>query len=185
MTEFEKMIAGQMYDAQDGDLVDRRYRARELLDQINANSQVVLDEEARQRACRLLFGSVGDGLILQPPFYCDYGTNISMGNNVFINFNCVFLDVARISVGDAVLIAPNVQIYTAAHPLDWRERRAGKEYGRPVAIGSDVWIGGGTVICPGVSIGDKSVIGAGAVVTKDVPAGVVAAGNPARVIRNL
>jgi maltose O-acetyltransferase len=125
----------------------------------------------------------GTGLWIQPPFYCDYGTNIKVGDKVFFNFNCVVLDVAQVTVGSRTLFGPNVQIYTATHPLDHAERATGLEYAKPITIGSDVWVGGNVVICPGVNIGDRSVIGAGSVVTNDIPADVIAAGNPCRVIR--
>ncbi len=132
-----------------------------------------------------LFGALGEGTFLEPPFYCDYGSNISLGAGVFFNFNCVILDVCRVEIGDNVLFGPAVQIYTATHPIDWRERRTGLELGAPIRIGSDIWVGGGAIFNPGVSIGDGSVIGSGSVVTRDIPAGVFAAGNPCRVIRAL
>ncbi len=122
---------------------------------------------------------------LQPPFYCDYGYNIKVGDKVFFNFNCVVLDVAEVIIGSRTLFGPNVQIYTATHPMNYKERASGLEFAKPIAIGEDVWIGGSAVICPGVSIGDRSVIGAGSVVTKDIPVDVFAAGNPSKVIRNL
>jgi maltose O-acetyltransferase len=122
---------------------------------------------------------------IQPPFYCDYGSNIVLGEKVFFNFNCVVLDVMKVKIGSRSMFGPNVQIYTATHPLDHRERAGGLEFAKPVSIGEDVWIGGSAVICPGVQIGDRSVIGAGSVVTKDIPADVFAAGNPCKVIRVL
>lgn len=124
-------------------------------------------------------------MAIEPPFFCDYGTNIRVGDRVFFNFNSVVLDVAEVVVGSDTMFGPAVQIYTATHPMDYRERRAGLEAGKPVTIGSDVWVGGGAIILPGVTIGERSVIGAGSVVTKDVPPGVFAAGNPCRVIRTL
>jgi len=184
MHEYEKMIAGQLYDARDPVLVTMRNKAREFLSEINRSAQDIRDGK-RLDLCKALFRSVGTGLWLQPPFYCDYGSNIILGNNVFVNFNCVFLDVALITIGNGVQMGPQVQLYTAAHPLAWDKRRAGQEYGKPITIGDDVWIGGSAVICPGVTVGEKSVIGAGAVVTKDVPAGVVVAGNPAKMIKQL
>ena len=131
---------------------------------------------------RALFGSVGDEVWLQPPFYCDYGTNITLGTRVFFNFNCVVLDVCRVTIGSYTMFGPAVQIYTATHPLEAGLRRS-QEYGRPIVIGDDVWVGGGAIICPGVSIGSRTVIGAGSVVTRDLPDDVIAAGNPCRVIR--
>lgn len=122
---------------------------------------------------------------MEPPFFCDYGYNISVGNNVFINFNCTILDVTPVVIGDHVLIGPSVSLYAATHPTNWTLRSSGLENGAPITIGNHVWIGAGTVICPGVNIGDRSLIGAGSVVTKNIPADVVAAGNPCRVIRKL
>ena len=121
---------------------------------------------------------------MQPPFYCDYGSNIYLGKRAFFNFNCVVLDVCEVTIGDFTLFGPAVQIYTPMHPMNAEQRRT-KEFGKPVAIGSDVWVGGGAIICPGVTIGDRAVIGAGSVVTRDIPADVFAAGNPCRVIREI
>ncbi|TWT50995.1 Maltose O-acetyltransferase [Rubripirellula amarantea] len=134
--------------------------------------------------CRKLFGSGGDTVWLEPPFRCDYGTNIYLDEKVYFNFDCVILDVCEVRIGNHVFIAPGVHIYTATHPLEAELRRT-QEFGKPVTVGNDVWIGGKAVICPGVTIGDCSVIGAGSVVTKDVPPEVVVAGNPAKVIRRL
>ena len=131
-----------------------------------------------------LFGKGGESVWMEPPFFCDYGSNILLGERVFFNFNCVVLDVCQVKIGDFTLFGPAVQIYTAAHPMNADLRRK-KEFAKPIEIGSDVWIGGGAIICPGVKIGSKSVIGAGSVVTRDVPSGVVAAGNPCRVIREI
>ena len=131
-----------------------------------------------------LFGAGGDDAWLQPPFFCDYGFNILLGRRVFFNFNCVVLDECPIRIGDFTLFGPNVQIYAALHQLDAATRRT-LEYGKPVTIGSDVWVAGGAIICPGVTIGSKTVIGAGSVVTRDIPDGVLAVGNPCRVIREL
>jgi maltose O-acetyltransferase len=132
-----------------------------------------------------LLPNAGIDLWIQPPFYCDYGTNIILGDKVFFNFNCVVLDVTYVRIGSRSLFGPNVQIYTATHPLDFKTRASGLEYAKPITIGEDVWIGGSAVICPGVTIGDRTVIGAGSVVTKDIPSDVFAAGNPCRVIRSL
>ena len=128
---------------------------------------------------------VGKEVWIEPPFYCDYGSNITLGDNVFFNFNCVVLDVTPVVIGSRVLFGPAVQIYAATHPLSAAERRSGLEAGKPVEIGDDVWVGGGAIICPGVQIGPESVIGAGSVVTRNIPARVLAAGNPCRVIREL
>lgn len=181
-TEREKMLAGELYDALDADLVFQRNRARDLCQDLNASRET--DTDSRRRILKELFGSGGDSVWMQPPFFCDYGTNIFLGERVFFNFNCVVLDVCKITIGDFTLFGPAVQIYTPVHPMDPELRRV-QEFGKPIDIGSDVWVGGGAIICPGVTIGSKSVIGAGSVVTRDVPPGVFAAGNPCRVIRTL
>jgi maltose O-acetyltransferase len=182
-SEKEKMIAGEMYDPLDPELSSDRVRTRLLLKSLNESRE---DEpEERARIIRDLIPDAGENLWLQPPFYCDYGYNMKVGERVFFNFNCVVLDVAPVTIGSRTMFAPNVQIYTATHPIDPVERSSGKEYAKPITIGSDVWVGGSTVICPGVTIGDRSVIGAGSVVTKDIPAYVIAAGNPCRVIRRI
>ena len=183
MREYEKMIAGEMYNAMDSELVEMRLRARKLLTQINQSVEDIRTGP-RLELVKDLLGAVGKNIWLQPPFFCDYGKNITFGDSVFLNFNCVILDVAKVTIGSFVFMAPNVQIYTAGHPLDWQERRK-VEFGKPITIGDDVWVGGNAVICPGVTIGSKSVIGAGAVVTKDVPGGVVMAGNPARILKSI
>lgn len=184
MREFDKMIAGEMYNALDPELVEMRGRARKLLTLINQSVEDIRTGSERISLQTELFGKVGKNLWLQPPFYCDFGKNITLGDNVYMNFNCVILDVAKVTIGSFVFMGPNVQIYTAGHPLDYLERRK-VEYGKPIVIGDDVWIGGGAILCPGITIGSKSVIGAGAVVTKDVPDNVVAAGNPAKILRHL
>jgi len=181
-SEREKMIAGELYDPLDPELVGARNRARDLCQTLNATREA--DEEERRGILIDLFGAGGDGVWMQPPFFCDYGSNITLGKRVFFNFNCVVLDVCPVTIGDFTLFGPAVQIYTPMHPLDAMERR-GKEFGKPVTIGSDVWVGGAAVICPGVTIGSRSIVGAGAVVTRDIPEGVFAAGNPCRVIRSL
>ena len=179
-TEREKMLAGEVYDPLDAELVLARTRARDLCQDLNGTREAQQDE--RRRIVRELFGAGGDDVWLQPPFFCDYGSNILLGKKCFFNFNCVVLDVCPVRIGDHTLFGPAVQIYTAMHPLDAELRRT-QEYGQRVEIGSDVWVGGGAIICPGVTIGSRSVIGAGSVVTRDIPAGVFAAGNPCRVIR--
>lgn len=181
-TEKQKMLAGELYDPLDEQLSLERQRCRDLCQQLNATRE---DEKAeRQRLLAELFGQETDAWI-QPPFFCDYGTNITLGSRVFFNFNCVVLDVGQVTIGSHVLFGPAVQIYTATHPLSAEKRREGLESARPITIGSDVWVGGGSIICPGVTIGDRSVIGAGSVVTRDIPADTVAAGNPCRVLRSL
>jgi maltose O-acetyltransferase len=183
MTEQDKMLRGELYDATDPQLVRARRRARHLTKALNESRD---DEQAhREQIIAELFGSIGHGIWIEPPFYCDYGRNIRLGSAVFFNFNCVILDPARVDIGDNVLIGPAVQIYTATHTLDPETRRAGLELARPVRIGSDVWIGGGVIINPGVTIGSRTVIGSGSVVTREIPADVFAAGNPCRVIRKL
>jgi maltose O-acetyltransferase len=182
-TEKEKMLAGELYDPLDPQLSDERVKARLLLKELNDSRED--QPEERARILKELIPDAGAGLWLQPPFYCDYGTNIKVGDRVFFNFNCVVLDVMQVTIGSRTMFGPNVQIYTATHPLNHIERASGVEYAKPITIGEDVWVGGSVVVCPGVSIGDRSVIGAGSVVTKDIPPDVFAAGNPCRVIRQL
>lgn len=181
-TELEKMLAGELYDPLDPELVRARERARDLCHDLNATRE--RDEATRRALLTQLLGRGGETAWVQPPFFCDYGSNILLGERVFFNFNCVVLDVCRVEIGDYTLFGPAVQIYTATHPMDAMLRRQ-QEFGKPVTIGADVWVGGGAIICPGVRIGSRAVIGAGSVVTRDVPAGVFAAGNPCRVIREI
>lgn len=181
-SERDKMLAGELYDPMDAELVRARDRARDLCQDLNATREA--DREGRRRILTELFGAGGDSVWMQPPFFCDYGVNILLGERVFFNFNCVVLDVCRVTIGDYTLFGPAVQIYTATHPMNAVLRRK-QEFGRPIDIGSDVWVGGGAIVCPGVRIGSRSVIGAGSVVTRDVPAGVFAAGNPCRVVREI
>lgn len=182
-TEKEKMLAGELYDALDPQLSAERLRARQLVRAFNDTPE----DQPENRASLLmaLIPSAGAAASIEPPFHCDYGSNITFAGKVFFNFNCVVLDVAAVRIGHNVLFGPSVQIYTATHPLDASERRAGLEAGKPIEIGDDVWIGGGAIVCPGVRIGSRSVIGAGSVVTKDIPEGVFAAGNPCKVLRQL
>ncbi len=180
-TEKEKMIAGELYDPLDSQLVEDRLKTRLLIKELNDSSED--DPDRRFRVLQHLIPNAAPGLWLQPPFYCDYGYNITTGEKVFFNFNCVVLDVAPVVIGSRTMFGPNVQIYTATHPMDHRERASGREFAKPIRIGEDVWVGGSAIICPGVTIGDRSVIGAGSVVTKDIPPDVFAAGNPCRVIR--
>jgi maltose O-acetyltransferase len=181
-SEKEKMLAGELYDPYEGELVRARQRARDLCQDLNASRE--RDQEFRRRIWMELFGQGGDSVAIQPPFFCDYGSNILLGQRVYFNFNCVVLDVCPVKIGDFTLFGPAVQIYTAAHPIN-AERRRQQEFGKPIEIGSDVWVGGGAIICPGVKIGSKTVIGAGSVVTRDIPDGVLAVGNPCRVIREI
>jgi maltose O-acetyltransferase len=181
-SEREKMVAGELYDPLDPELVSARVRARDLCQALNATREA--DEAGRRHILVDLFGAGGDRVWMQPPFFCDYGWNITLGARVFFNFNCVVLDVCAVRIGDFTLFGPSVQIYTPMHPFD-AELRRHQEFGKPVHIGSDVWVGGASIICPGVTIGSRAVIGAGSVVTRDIPEGVFAAGNPCRVIRQL
>lgn len=181
MSEREKMLAGLPYDPQDPQLVAGRDRARRHCQQLNAAPADRLAVVMRPLVSAI-FGADTDAYVT-PPFFCDYGTNIRLGRKVYFNFNCVILDVAPVTIGHNVLFGPAAQVYTAMHPLDAAQRRAGVESGQPVAIGDDVWIGGGAIVCPGVTVGARAVIGAGSVVTRDIPADVFAAGNPCRVVR--
>lgn len=181
-SERSKMLAGELYDPLDPELVAGRERARNLCQALNATRES--EQDARRRILRDLFAAGGDTVWMQPPFFCDYGSNIFLGERVFFNFNCVILDVCPIRIGDYTLFGPAVQIYTPMHPFNAELRRK-EEFGKPVEIGSDVWVGGGAIILPGVHIGSRAVIGAGSVVTRDVPNGVFAAGNPCRVIREI
>ena len=176
------MLAGELYDPLDPELVAARVRARDLCQELNATRE--REDETRRRILVELFGAGGEEVWMQPPFFCDYGSNIYLGKRVFFNFNCVVLDVCAVRIGDFTLFGPAVQIYTATHPLEPELRRR-QEFAKPVTIGADVWVGGAAVICPCVTIGSRSVIGAGSVVTRDIPEGVFAAGNPCRVIRQL
>lgn len=181
-TEKEKMLVGELYDPLDPELSRERQHCRELLKRFNDTREDQTTE--RVELLKELFGAE-TGVWIQPPFFCDYGTNIKLGSRVFFNFNCVVLDVMQVTIGDNVLFGPAVQIYAATHPMEAEVRRQWLEFAKPITIGSDVWVGGAAIICPGVTIGDRSVIGAGSVVTRDVPADVFAAGNPCRVIKHL
>lgn len=178
-----KMLAGELYRSSAAELrVDRR-RARVMLTRYNAISDG--EPELLLSLLRDFMGAVGEGTVIMPTFTCDYGYNISLGRNVFINYHCIFLDCAPIEVGDDVQIGPAVQLYTAQHPLDADLRRSGLESARPIRIGNDVWIGGGAVVLPGVTIGERSIVGAGSVVVHSVPPDSVVVGNPARIVRTL
>jgi len=181
-TERQKMLSGELYDPLDPELVAGRDRARDLCQTLNATRES--EQQVRRQILGELFGKGGDSVWMQPPFYCDYGSNIELGTRVFFNFNCIVLDVCLVKIGDYTLFGPAVQILTPMHPLDAALRRV-QEFGKPVEIGSDVWVGGGALILPGVRIGSRAVIGAGSVVTRDIPDGVFAAGNPCRVIREI
>jgi maltose O-acetyltransferase len=176
------MLAGELYDPLDSELVAARNRARDLCQKLNVTREV--EHEERRAILRELFGVGGESVWMQPPFYCDYGSNIELGERVFFNFNCVVLDVCRVRIGSFTLFGPAVQIYTAMHPMNAELRRR-QEFAKPIDIGADVWVGGGAVILPGIRIGSETVIGAGSVVTRDLPERVFAAGNPCRVIRGI
>lgn len=175
------MINGELYRPMDPELVQGRAQARRLIRQFNDEE----DHEKRDAILRELVGSHGEGSFIEPTFRCDYGYNIFYGEKFYANFGCVMLDICPIRIGKNVMLAPNVQLYTATHPIDPLERISGVEYGKPITIGDNVWIGGGSIVNPGVTIGEGTTIGSGSVVTKDIPPYVVAVGNPCRVIRHL
>lgn len=177
------MISGELYKADNPELVLARTRARLLTDRFNQSDHENPDE--RTRILKELFASTGQNFCIEPPFRCDYGFNISIGDNFYANFDCIILDICQVSIGRNVLLGPRVCIYAAEHPVDATVRAAGLERGRPVTIGDNVWIGGNTVINPGVSVGDNVVIGSGSVVTRNIPPDTVAAGAPCKVIRRL
>lgn len=181
--EKEKMLSGELYHASDAELSKERLNALRLSKVLNN-----LPAEAREERLKVLkelMPNAGQELSVQPPFYCDYGYNIYAGEQVCFNFNCIVLDVMPVKIGSRTMFGPNVQLYTASHPINNKERATGAEFAKPIIIGEDVWVGGSAVICPGVSIGDRTVIGAGSVVTKDIPSDVLAAGNPCKLIRKL
>lgn len=182
-SEKEKMIAGEMYNAFTPQLISERSACKGLIYDFN---QTRPEEEAKRNGIlKKLFGTFGTNSVIEPPLRCDHGYNIHWGNNSFANYNFVVLDVCPVYVGDYVLIGPDVKFYSATHPTDPQERLEGLEYGKPIRVGNNVWIGGGSIVVAGVTIGDNSVIGAGSVVVKDIPANVVAVGNPCRVIKQL
>lgn len=179
MDQIQRRDLGLLYISDDA-VMEQQKPARQLTQRLNAIDRS--DFDGIKAIVKQLFGK-SEYAFVNPPFYCDYGFNIEVGDNFFANYNCTILDVAKVKIGKNCLLAPNVAIYTAGHAVDPELRAAMYEYGMPVTIGDNVWIGGSSVICPGVTIGDNSVIGAGSVVTKDIPSDVVAAGNPCRVIR--
>jgi maltose O-acetyltransferase len=175
------MLSGEPYLAHDPELVAEHERARLLVERFNATS--VTEDDERQALLRELFGAFGEDTDLKPPLQLDYGYPTTIGARTFVNYGLVLLDCAPITIGDDVQIATNVQLLTATHPVDPDERKSGWESAAPITIGDGVWLGGGAIVCPGVKIGENTVVGAGSVVTKDLPPAVVAAGNPCRVIR--
>ena len=178
-----RMLRGELYLADDPEIAVAQARAQGLQERYNATRHD--EQELRDRLLRELLGEVGEGVVVRPPFYCDYGSHISIGARTFVNYDCVLLDVAPIRIGAACQLATRVQLLTATHPVDPEPRRLGWESAAPIELGDNVWLGGGAVVCPGVSIGEDTVVGAGAVVTRDLPAGVVATGVPARVVREI
>ena len=183
MTEKEKMLSGMYYNGEDKELVKMRSDARLLTHRYNLTS--FDDMEQREEILKKLFKKCGKNVFIEPSFRCDYGSNITIGDNFHANFDCIILDVCPVTIGSNVFIAPRVCIFTATHPIDAAIRNTRLEYGKPVSIGNNVWIGGNTVINPGVVIGDGSIIGSGSVVAKDIPPNVIAAGNPCRIIREI
>ena len=185
MTEKEKMLQGQLYDANHNpELIEERQKAKESC--FTYNQTIPTNMEKRTEILKNLLGSTKNNFLIEPSFQCDYGYNIHIGENFYANHNLVILDAAEVTFGDNVLIGPNCGFYTAGHPTsDVEQRRAGLEYAKPIHIGNDVWIGGNVAVLPGVTIGDNSVIGAGSVVNKDIPAGVIAVGNPCKVVKKI
>jgi maltose O-acetyltransferase len=181
--EREKMLAGDLYDPMVPDLVARREPARELTRVYNTTAPT--DGDGRAEILAEWFGSVGERATVEPPFRCDYGEQIHVGADFFANYGCVFLDVCRVAFGDNCLLGPGVHVYTATHPLDAEARRSGLEYGKPVTVGDEVWVGGRAVLNPGVTVGDRAMVASGAVVTEDVPSDCVVQGNPAEVVKRL
>jgi galactoside O-acetyltransferase len=184
MTEKEKMLAGMIYDANyDSELIAERRQCADLCHEYN--HLLPSNVEKRQEIIKKIVGKTKGSFTITPPFWCDYGYNIEVGENFYTNHNCIFLDAAKITFGDNVFIAPNCCFSTAGHPIDAERRSKGLEFARPITVGDNVWIGAGVTVLPGVTIGNNTVIGAGSVVTKDIPAGVVAVGNPCRVMRKV
>ncbi|WP_374210635.1 sugar O-acetyltransferase [Dermatobacter hominis] len=180
---YERMLAGDLYVALDPQIEAAGLESMQLQDRYNSTGAE--QAELRRSLLEELLGSIGEGTTIRPPFRCDYGSSISIGSWCFANFGLVALDVAAITIGDHVQIGPNVQLLTPTHPIDPDLRRAGWEAAEPITIGDNVWLGGGAIVLPGVEIGADTVVGAGAVVSRDLPAGVVAVGNPARVVRDV
>jgi maltose O-acetyltransferase len=179
----QRMLRGELYLAGDPEIQRDAARAQELMERYNATRHA--ERELRDRLLRELLGEVGEGVVVRPPVWVDYGSHVSIGEGTFVNYDCVLLDVAPIRIGAACQLATRVQLLTATHPIDPEPRRLGWESAQPITIGDNVWLGGSAIVCPGVTIGDDTVVGAGAVVTRDLPAGVVAMGVPARVVREI
>ena len=179
-SEKEKMLAGELYDPADADIQADQAATKAWLARYNASGTASSAERRRLLAERL--GAVGEGAVIRPPFYCDYGYNIGLGAGSFLNFNCIILDVCAVVIGEKTQIGPGVQLIAADHPREEAMRDAGLEFARPVRIGRNVWIGAGAIVLPGITVGEGAIVGAGAIVTRDVPAGATAVGNPARVM---
>lgn len=182
-TQKERMLSGELYLANDKELLLESKRAKKLIREINATTEEEI--EKRQAKIKELFGQTGQEFYLEPPFYCDYGSNIKIGNNFYANSDCIMLDVASINIGDNVMFGPRVNLFTATHPIDAKTRVSGPELGYDIKINDNVWIGGGSIINPGIEIGENTIIGSGSVVTKNIPSNVIAAGNPCRIIRKI
>lgn len=180
-TPKELMLSGELYIADDPELIADYGRSQELVERYNATAWA--EDEQRQAILEQLFGSLGEAVTVMPPLRCDYGDQVTVGARTFINYDCVMLSSAAIEIGESCQIAPRVQLLTATHPIDPRKRRDSWEYAKPIKLGDNIWLGGGVIVCPGVTIGDNTVVGAGAVVTRDLPSDVIAIGNPARVHR--
>lgn len=183
MTEQEKMLRGLSYHAEDASLSRQRLRAKELCYRFQMLSP--LESEKRQEILRALIGKMGEDCFITGPFWCDYGCNLTLGDRFYANHNLVILDCAEVRFGDDVLVGPNCGFYTAAHPLDAEQRKRGLEFARPIVVGNGVWFGGGVQVLPGVRIGDRAVIGAGSVVTRDIPPNCLAVGNPCKVLHEI
>lgn len=181
MGQRERMLAGLPYKAWMDGLAEERLKARKLVQEFNLSEPE--DLAKRTELIGRILGKVGKNAYIEPPFRCDYGSNIEIGDDFYANYNCIVLDVAKVTIGNNVMLAPNVAIYTAGHPIHPDSRKSGYEYGIPITIGNNVWIGGNVVVNPGVNIGNNAVIGAGSVVTRDIPDNAIAVGNPCRVVR--
>ena len=184
MSEKEKMLAGEIYDANyDKELIEDRYKAKNLCHEFN--NLKPSDIEAREKIIKKLFGKTGQQILIEQNFWCDYGYNIFVGENFYMNHNCIILDAGRVEFGNNIFIAPNCAFYTAGHPIEPEIRNRGLEYAKPIKVGNNVWIGGNVTVLPGITIGDNVTIGAGSVVVKDIPSNVVAVGNPCKVIKEI
>ena len=184
MSEKEKMLAGEIYDANyDKELIEDRYKAKNLCHEFN--NLKPSDIEAREKIIKKLFGKTGQQILIEQNFWCDYGYNIFVGENFYMNHNCIILDARRVEFGNNIFIAPNCAFYTAGHPIEPEIRNRGLEYAKPIKVGNNVWIGGNVTVLPGITIGDNVTIGAGSVIVKDIPSNVVAVGNPCKVIKEI